>query len=86
MLLGVAGLGLAARRRTRPSAAIETGVSNESVRARRPSADTKAIAVAMLAAIQGGLLLAKTARNSEPLELAFDMALGHIERFAASKP
>jgi len=51
-----------------------------------PCADTKAIAVAVLAAIQGGLLLAKTARNSEPLELAFDMALGHIERFAASKP
>ena len=69
------------------SAAIETGLSRMKALGRiAPSADTKAIAVAVLAAIQGGLLLAKTARNSEPLELAFDMALGHIERFAASKP
>ena len=47
------------------------------------SADTKAIATAVLAAIQGGLLLSKTARSSKPLELAFDMALSHIERYAA---
>ena len=69
------------------SAAIEAGLSRMKALGRiTPCADTKAIAVAVLAAIQGGLLLAKTARNSEPLELAFDMALGHIERFAASKP
>jgi TetR/AcrR family transcriptional repressor of nem operon len=48
-----------------------------------PSADTKAIAIAVLAAIQGGLLLSKTTRSSTPLELAFDMALSHIERYAA---
>ncbi len=47
------------------------------------SADTDAIAIAVLAAIQGGLLLSKTARSSKPLELAFDMALSHIERYAA---
>jgi TetR/AcrR family transcriptional regulator, transcriptional repressor for nem operon len=48
-----------------------------------PAADTKAIAVAVLAAIQGGLLLSKTARDPEPLRLAFDMALSHIQRHAA---
>lgn len=44
------------------------------------SAATAAIAVAVLAAIQGGILLAKTARSSKPLELAFDMALDHVAR------
>jgi len=46
-------------------------------------ADTKAIAVAVLAAIQGGLLLSKTTRNVEPLKPPVDMALSHIERYAA---
>jgi len=44
------------------------------------SANTEAISTAVLAAIQGGILLSKTVRKSEPLEAAFDMALGHIER------
>ena len=48
-----------------------------------PSADTEAISVAVLAALQGGILLSKAVRNSKPLELAFDMALSHIERYAA---
>jgi TetR/AcrR family transcriptional regulator, transcriptional repressor for nem operon len=48
-----------------------------------PSADTRAISLAVLAAIQGGILLSKAARDSKPLELAFDMALSHIERYAA---
>jgi len=66
------------------SALIETGLSRmrESGRIKH-DADTKAIAIAVLAAIQGGLLLSKTTRNVEPLELAFDMALSHIERYAA---
>lgn len=69
------------------SALIETGLSRMKALGRiTPCADTKAIAVAVLAAIQGGILLSKSARNSEPLELAFDMALGHIKRFAASQP
>ena len=48
-----------------------------------PSADTDAISVAVLAAIQGGILLSKTARDSRPLKLALDMALDHIGRHAA---
>jgi TetR/AcrR family transcriptional regulator, transcriptional repressor for nem operon len=49
-------------------------------------ADPKAMAVAVLAAIQGGILLSKTARSSQPLELALDMALSHVERYATELP
>jgi TetR/AcrR family transcriptional repressor of nem operon len=52
----------------------------------RIGADPKAMAVAVLAAIQGGILLSKTARSSQPLELALDMALSHVERYAAELP
>ena len=44
------------------------------------TADPNDLAVAILSAIQGGLLLAKTTRTSRPLELAFDMALEHVAR------
>jgi TetR/AcrR family transcriptional regulator, transcriptional repressor for nem operon len=44
------------------------------------AADPHDLAVAILGAIQGGLLLAKTTRTSRPLELAFDMALEHVAR------
>jgi AcrR family transcriptional regulator len=63
------------------STIIELGLSRMRERGQiGSSADPKAMAVAVLAAIQGGLLLSKTARNSQPLELALDMALSHIER------
>jgi TetR/AcrR family transcriptional repressor of nem operon len=63
---------------------IETGLVRMKERGRIvASADIQAISVAVLAAIQGGILLSKTARNSTPLQLAFDMALSHIERYAA---
>lgn len=69
------------------SAVIETGLSRMKASGHiTQCADTKAIAIAVLAAIQGGILLSKSARNSKPLELAFDMALGHIKRYTASKP
>jgi AcrR family transcriptional regulator len=62
---------------------IETGLSRmKASGCLGPDADPKAISVAVLAAIQGGILLAKTAHSSAPLELALDMALGHIERYA----
>jgi TetR/AcrR family transcriptional regulator, transcriptional repressor for nem operon len=48
----------------------------------KSSANPKAMSVAVLAAIQGGILLSKTARDSQPLELALDMALSHLGRFA----
>jgi AcrR family transcriptional regulator len=66
------------------SRVIETGLVRMKERGQIvASADTEAISVAVLAAIQGGVLLSKTARESKPLEVAFDMALGHIERYAA---
>jgi AcrR family transcriptional regulator len=66
------------------SGAIEAGLSLMQARGRIiASADTASIATAVLAAIQGGILLSKTARSSKPLEVALDMALGHIERHTA---
>ena len=46
------------------------------------AARPKELSLAVLAAIQGGLLLAKVSRASRPLELAFDMALDHVARHA----
>jgi AcrR family transcriptional regulator len=36
------------------------------------------LATAIVSALQGGLLLAQTTRSTRPLELALDMALGHV--------
>ncbi len=46
--------------------------------------DAGALAVAVLAAVQGGILLSKTARDTRPLELALDMALIYIEHHTAA--
>jgi AcrR family transcriptional regulator len=44
------------------------------------SADPHELAIAVLSAVQGGLLLAKTARSSHPLKVALDMAIDHVAR------
>jgi TetR/AcrR family transcriptional repressor of nem operon len=44
------------------------------------SADPHELAIALLAAVQGGLLLAKTTRTSRPLEIAIDMAIDRVVR------
>jgi len=49
----------------------------------KPSADPATLALALLGAIQGGLLLAKLRRAVRPFEVAFDMALEHVARHAA---
>lgn len=49
----------------------------------KPEADPAELATAMIAALQGGLLLAQTMRTSRALELALDMAIGHIARLSA---
>ena len=41
------------------------------------SADPHELALALLAAVEGGLLLAKTTHSSRPLEIALDMAVEH---------
>lgn len=45
---------------------------------KRPSGDLKELSEAMLASLQGGLLLAQTMRSTRPLELALDMAIEHV--------
>ncbi|MEV4642168.1 TetR/AcrR family transcriptional regulator [Actinoplanes sp. NPDC049548] len=49
----------------------------------RPEADVEELAAAMLAAIQGGLLLAQVRRTPAPFKAATDAAIGYIETFAA---
>jgi TetR/AcrR family transcriptional repressor of nem operon len=44
---------------------------------KKPSGDCKELSEAMLASLQGGLLLAQTMRSTRPLELALDMAIEH---------
>jgi AcrR family transcriptional regulator len=48
----------------------------------KAEADPAELATAVIAALQGGLLLAQTARASRPLELALDMAIGHVARLS----
>lgn len=45
---------------------------------RKPSRDVKDLSEAMLASLQGGLLLAQTMRSTRPLELALDMAIDQV--------
>jgi TetR/AcrR family transcriptional repressor of nem operon len=49
----------------------------------RADADPDALALATLAALQGGLLLAQTRREITPLAVGLDAALDHIRTFAA---
>jgi TetR/AcrR family transcriptional repressor of nem operon len=44
------------------------------------SADPHDLALALLSAVQGGLLLAKTTHSSRPLKVAIDMAIDHVAR------
>ena len=39
------------------------------------------LAVTVMTALQGGLLLAQTTRDVRPLELALDMAIAHAGRY-----
>jgi hypothetical protein len=48
----------------------------------RPEADPESLALALLASLQGGLLLTQLNRNTKPLETALDAALAHIEAHA----
>ncbi|HEX4225185.1 MAG TPA: TetR/AcrR family transcriptional regulator [Pseudonocardiaceae bacterium] len=49
----------------------------------RPEADPDQLALALLAALQGGLLLTQTRRDTVALEAAMDTMLAHIESFCA---
>lgn len=49
----------------------------------KPELDPGATATAILAAVQGGILLSKAARDSRPLEAALDMAFGYLDSYAS---
>jgi len=49
----------------------------------RPDADPDGLALALLAAVQGGLLLNQTRRDAAPLEAAMDAMIAYIRGFAA---
>lgn len=49
------------------------------------SADVDALAIRVLAALQGGLLMAQTTRSTAPLEAALEMALEHVRLMASGR-
>jgi TetR/AcrR family transcriptional regulator, transcriptional repressor for nem operon len=48
----------------------------------RPDTDTDALALALLVALQGGLLLTQTRRNTTPLRVGLDTVLAQIRTYA----
>jgi TetR/AcrR family transcriptional regulator, transcriptional repressor for nem operon len=50
----------------------------------RPDADTDTLALALIVALQGGLLLTQTRRNTTPLRAGLDTVLAHIRTYAAA--
>jgi AcrR family transcriptional regulator len=49
-----------------------------------PAANPRDLAVATMASLQGGLLLAQASRSTRPLRLALDAALRHLRTWATS--
>lgn len=47
-------------------------------------ADVDELAVTVMSALQGGLLMAQATRSARPVELALNMALGHIAGYRVS--
>ena len=47
----------------------------------RADADPATLAVGLMAALQGGYLLAQTARDTTPMRIALDMAIDHVRTF-----
>jgi TetR/AcrR family transcriptional repressor of nem operon len=51
-----------------------------------PQADVQRLAVAIVAAVQGGYILAQAARESQPLADALDMALARVRALTRPRP
>jgi AcrR family transcriptional regulator len=49
-------------------------------------ADPRSLATAVMAAVQGGYLLAQLSHDVTPMAVALDMALDHVRTFAAGSP
>lgn len=58
--------------------AIRAGLRAMHARGELGSANPDQLALALLAALQGGLLLTQLRRDTEPLEIALDTLLGHL--------
>jgi TetR/AcrR family transcriptional regulator, transcriptional repressor for nem operon len=52
----------------------------------RGDADPSELATGVIAALQGGYLLAQTERSMRPMEIALDMALAHVRALAPEGP
>jgi AcrR family transcriptional regulator len=50
----------------------------------RSDADPAALAISIMAALQGGYLLAQTAHDPTPMKIALDMALDHVRAHATN--
>ncbi|MFW6689573.1 TetR/AcrR family transcriptional regulator [Streptomyces sp. MAR4 CNX-425] len=50
----------------------------------RADADVGGLATGLMAALQGGYLLAQTARDVEPMRIALNMAIDHVRMYAAA--
>ncbi|MDJ0337307.1 TetR/AcrR family transcriptional regulator [Cryobacterium sp. PH31-O1] len=50
----------------------------------RADADPDGLAVALLAAVEGGALLTRTRRETKPLEIALDTMIGHIRSLSTA--
>lgn len=48
-------------------------------------ADPRKLAVGLMAALQGGYLLAQTAHDVTPMEIALDMALDHVKMYLSAR-
>lgn len=48
----------------------------------RAEADAEELATGLMAALQGGYLLAQTAQDVKPMRIALDMAIGHVKTYA----
>ena len=47
----------------------------------KPDADPGQLAIGLMAALQGGYLLANAAHDVQPMEIAIDQALEHLKSY-----
>ncbi|MFL6057128.1 MAG: TetR family transcriptional regulator C-terminal domain-containing protein [Actinoallomurus sp.] len=52
----------------------------------RPEAEPDALATGLVAAFQGGLLLARMTRDATSVKIALDMAVDRVKGFATGRP
>ncbi|TDB97122.1 TetR/AcrR family transcriptional regulator [Actinomadura sp. 7K534] len=64
---------------------IEAGLRRmQEARTLAAEADPRQLAIGLIAALQGGYLLAQTAHDIRPMEIALDMALDHVRLYVST--